>query len=298
MNNTQQLYPLTDLYTEQEEPTDINLVEKGFLIDEISVGTDSPMNIPFRTDAILVMIVVNGYANLSIDHDIHRLSENNILTIVSEHLIHFREKSQNFSAKLFLIEKEIFNFTSLNISPDIYLFLKKNPVQRFLRNEITTLTEIYDLMLKRTRQKEILIGSKSLYFLIFAFFSDLAGLVNKTGRNFHQPSFSHKENIYRNFFNLLREHVKENKNVSFYANQLCITSQYLSSVLKELSGLTANKWIDEMLLAEAKMQLHFTQNNIQQIANNLNFPDQSSFGKFFKKMTGKSPKAYRMERFS
>ncbi len=153
-------------------------------------------------------------------------------------------------------------------------------------------------MLKRTRQKEILIGSKSLYFLIFAFFSDLAGLVNKTGRNFHQPSFSHKENIYRNFFNLLRENVKENKNVSFYANQLCITSQYLSSVLKELSGLTANKWIDEMLLTEAKMQLHFTQNNIQQIANNLNFPDQSSFGKFFKKMTGKSPKAYRMERFS
>jgi len=126
-----------------------------------------------------------------------------------------------------------------------------------------------------------------------ALYYELTGFINK--RIEERPSLllSHKENLYKKFLNLVRSNIRKEHSVTFYANQLCLTPQYISSVLKELSGMSANKWIDEMLLAEAKLLLFSTENNIQQIADKLHFPDQSSFGKFFKKMTGMSPSNYK-----
>ena len=86
---------------------------------------------------------------------------------------------------------------------------------------------------------------------------------------------------------------KEQHVVSFYAEQLYITPQYLSLILKELTGRSANKWIDEALMQEAKILLKAPQATVQQVAVALHFSDQSTFGKFFKKHAGMSPMEYR-----
>ncbi len=67
----------------------------------------------------------------------------------------------------------------------------------------------------------------------------------------------------------------------------------MSTIIKQTSGKTAGDWIDDYILLEAKALLKSTNMTIQQISDELNFPSQSFFGKYFKRLTGVSPKEYR-----
>ena len=81
--------------------------------------------------------------------------------------------------------------------------------------------------------------------------------------------------------------------MNFYADKLFVTPKHLSAVLKEISGRTAGEWIDHRVILEAKMLLRTTGMNIQEISLALNFSNQSFFGKYFKHLTGISPRDYR-----
>ena len=81
--------------------------------------------------------------------------------------------------------------------------------------------------------------------------------------------------------------------MNFYAEKLFVTPKHLSAVLKEISGKTAGEWIDHRVILEAKLLLRTTGMNIQEISVALNFSNQSFFGKYFKHLTGLSPREYR-----
>jgi AraC-like DNA-binding protein len=102
-----------------------------------------------------------------------------------------------------------------------------------------------------------------------------------------------KEGVVREFIRLLFANCKKHHEVSFYAEKLCMTVGNLSRITKAYSGKKAIKWINDVLITESKMLLRKPDNTIQQIADELNFGDQSSFGKFFKKHTGLTPREYR-----
>ena len=101
------------------------------------------------------------------------------------------------------------------------------------------------------------------------------------------------EVLFDEFMSLLQQYNKKERNVSFYAKQLNITPKYLSSVVKEVSGKTAARWIDESVILEAKALLKYSGMSIQEIAYHLNFSTQSFFGKYFKQHTGTSPSRYK-----
>ena len=63
-------------------------------------------------------------------------------------------------------------------------------------------------------------------------------------------------------------------------------------MVKETTGKSAANWIDDFVLMEAKNLLRYSGKNVQQVAYALNFTNQSSFGKFFKHLTGQSPTEY------
>ena len=98
---------------------------------------------------------------------------------------------------------------------------------------------------------------------------------------------------FQQFLKLMFKHSREEHSVSFYAGKMCITPQYLSAVLKELTGKTTNNWIDHSLILDAKILLKTPNMTVQQVSDMLNFSNQSTFGKFFKKHTGQSPAEFR-----
>lgn len=94
------------------------------------------------------------------------------------------------------------------------------------------------------------------------------------------------------FMRLLSLHHGHSRDIAFYADKLHISPKYLSHLIKEHTGKSASRWIGEFVVQEAKNMLRYSGKNVQQVAYALNFSTQSSFGKYFKHITGMSPTEY------
>ena len=102
-----------------------------------------------------------------------------------------------------------------------------------------------------------------------------------------------QEEIFDRFIDLVNIHAVGQRNVSFYANRLCLTPRYLSTIVRQASGRTVMDWINEAIVQEAKMQLRHTNKPVYQIADELNFPNPSFFCKYFRRLTGLTPRFFR-----
>lgn len=107
------------------------------------------------------------------------------------------------------------------------------------------------------------------------------------------PAISRKENLVRDFTELVQKHFVDDRKVKNYANKLNITPKYLSETVREISGKTAGDIIDLYVIQEAVLLLNNSKLSISEISDRLNFSNQSFFGKFFKRHTGLSPKKQR-----
>ena len=99
--------------------------------------------------------------------------------------------------------------------------------------------------------------------------------------------------LSKKFMDLVKVHFRKERQLQFYADALCITPRYLSRVVKECTGSSAAEWIERCVVLEARALLKSTNMTIQQISDELNFPSQTFFGKYFKRRVGLSPKEYR-----
>lgn len=106
---------------------------------------------------------------------------------------------------------------------------------------------------------------------------------------------SRKTELFHRFLELLVHNFQQERSVKFYAERLFVSPKYLGVVVKDVSGKYANKIIDDWVIAEARNLLKYTDLSIQQVSQQLNFPNQSFFGKYFKKHTGMSPLEFRRE---
>ena len=90
----------------------------------------------------------------------------------------------------------------------------------------------------------------------------------------------------------MHEHCASQREVSFYADKLCISTKYLTGICKAVTGDSAKKIIDDFAILEIKVLLQSTELTVQEIADRLGFTDQSYLGRYFKRHEGMSPKEY------
>lgn len=99
----------------------------------------------------------------------------------------------------------------------------------------------------------------------------------------HHESYTRKDEIFHHFLSLVNTHIQQHRDVLFYTNKLCITPRYLRKIAKENSLYESPKVIiDKRLIIEIKVLLQSTKFSIQEIADNLNFPDASYLSRYFK----------------
>ena len=103
----------------------------------------------------------------------------------------------------------------------------------------------------------------------------------------------HKTLTFRQFIKLVSENYTQQRQVIFYADQLCMSPKYLSKLIKDVSGKSAPEWIDSYVLLEAKHLLKYSDMPIKEIVFRLNFSSQTVFYKYFKAHTGMTPTDYR-----
>lgn len=104
--------------------------------------------------------------------------------------------------------------------------------------------------------------------------------------------------VVKKFFQLVEENYQKNLSVTQYADKMALTSNHLTQTVNQLTGKTSSQIIKSKQILEIKRLLVHTNLSVTEIAQRLNFPDQSYFAKFFKRETGMSPKLYRTKAMS
>ncbi len=105
----------------------------------------------------------------------------------------------------------------------------------------------------------------------------------------------HDKDIFNHFLQLISEQVQKRQRVSFYAERLNISSKYLSSISKKVSGKAPMRWITESVMQDCYELLKESDLTVKEISNRLGFPNSSFFGQYFREEAGVTPMTYRKD---
>lgn len=251
---------------------------------------------PMRLDALLMVLVLEGSSEIALDYVPYTIGPNSFTIIMPTHTMQLNKVSKDFRGKLLVISREFMDeCNTAKRSPSManYMELRKNPCTIFEPHETELVDNYIELLRNKIRNRAHFFQKEVMQNAFVGFLLEIANIFVGKKDGLLVPALSRKEELFEQFLQLLFEHCKEQHVVTFYAEKLFITPQYLSLILKELTGKSANKWIDDALIVEAKILLKAPQATVQQVADMLHFSDQSTFGKFFKKHMGISPMEYR-----
>ena len=174
------------------------------------------------------------------------------------------------------------------------------PLPESLRNPV--LVDVADPLRKRLgsylRSMQMLtleqpLNMDAVRHLQHAFIADLAVTAAKQTDERQHRQGDYRERLFTRFIELLNRHGTTEHAIPFYANQLCLSPNRLSAVIKEYSGKTVMQWLNCRLVLQAKVLLRGGIDPIGDIAFALGFDEQGSFARFFKRETGMTPTEYR-----
>jgi len=109
----------------------------------------------------------------------------------------------------------------------------------------------------------------------------------------HPTANNRNQDIFNRFLSLVSQYSSQQRNIAFYADRLFLSPRYLSTVIKNVSGKSLMHWVDMSVINKAKIALRYTDLPIAQIAHDLGFDEQTTFTRFFKRITATTPSAYR-----
>ncbi len=101
---------------------------------------------------------------------------------------------------------------------------------------------------------------------------------------------------FERLMKLLSDNFRVERSVEFYADKMNLTPKHLSRVIRNFTGKSVHQWIDSIVALEIKNLLRYSDMSIQQISIELNFPNPSFMGQYFKRITGKTPGEFKRER--
>lgn len=246
--------------------------------------------------AIGYLVIISGKLELSIDYVNYTFNNSSWVELRPTAEVKLIGYSNDFMAYIVMAAESFVLDTLLDKKPipiSHFVDMKESPHLELTSDELTALKMSLDRILYYLR-REHNFKKDMLHNTFYNFILEASHIFhNRDGVRKQLNNLSRKETIIRDFMILVEQNAQNEHNPSFYSDKLCISTQYLSIILKEITGHTANYWIAKKITSEAKILLRTPKLTIKEITDKLRFADQSSFGKFFKKHTGISPKKYR-----
>ncbi len=264
------------------------------IISVISSLSEVPfITFPSRLDWMLVAVCKRGEVSATIDVTPRRMGPSSIMVLRPGHIISQCRESDDFEGFYIVVQEEKLNelLPSLHYVIPYSIHYNANPIIEITPEELETQSLIYEMLQRQINFEYRAFNNMALSSLCEVLFYNTLGIY--ASRVNAKSHFTRREELLASFIELIEKYFKSERAVNFYAEKLFVTPKHLSAVLKEISGKTAGEWIDHRVILEAKLMLRTTGMNIQEISLALNFSNQSFFGKYFKHLTGISPRDYR-----
>ena len=245
---------------------------------------------PRRMNMIVVALCLKGKAQYTIDTQEQLVRKNDVLIISERHVMDNFMASPDLEGLAIILSARFFRDVIQNVSDisSLFLFSKNHPVINFTQKEADVFISYFNLIKQKMTDTDNLFRRDVVRSLMLAMFYDLSNVIYRT-RQSSDNRQTRADIIFTKFIHLVEGNYKRERRVGWYAEQLCITPKYLSETVKQVSRLTPNEWIDNYVILEIRVLLKNSTRSIKEIAMEMNFPNQSFLGKFFKERVGMSP---------
>lgn len=251
---------------------------------------------PFKLDMSMAIIYDRGEAISRINMKEYHIKAPAVVIMMQGQTIEPISYSEDIASRAIAMSsaftERLFAGSTEIQAHSLYESIMRNPTIHFEEDQ-NVFSMYYNLLLNVAKTPNSDFKIQTAQHLTLAMFYGYSHLKHNLSTN--NKGTTRQEEIYSAFMDTLSEDFKKARDIGYYADKLYITSKHLSQVVKDISGKTALEIIEEYVLTECKALLLSTTMTIQEISNELNFPSQSVFGKYFKRLTNLSPKAYRKQ---
>lgn len=265
---------------------------------EITIGDDLTIRLhttedcsqlePKKIEKAVISVCTSGYCRVKVNLQEYELESPMLITLMPGQIIEPMETSANFQAYTIALSKRFLDMINIPGWQQKYLSMYNNPATPLNEEQLTATRFFFGILYRAAANSSNPFRLQVIENLIRVFY--YGGISSNETPATHT---AYKNSLVERFLELVHEHYRTERMIGFYADRICVTPKYLSKVVKEHTGRSAGEWIESHVILDARAMLQSSDMTIQQIAASLNFPNQSFFGKYFKRATGLSPKEYR-----
>jgi AraC family transcriptional activator of pobA len=280
------LYQLNALTETEEKPAAV------FFIGPNSAPAHLPIDLPYRSNYYKIGLCLRGNSRLKVNLETYDIGPN-FLMVLSPYVIkQWPFMSADFEGLSIFFARDFIAANS-SLNPDTFAFFERDARHAFqltatqadsIAALLRSIEQKYDA--PHTYREEIL---RSLIHILLHEIAPIYSAQHVAAKAIQTRS----QLIAAEFKQLVSSYYATERSLAFYADKLCITPKHLAETVKEATGKRAVEWLVEAVLLEAHVLLQNPALTIGQIADTLNFADQSTFGRFFRKSVGVAPAVYR-----
>lgn len=279
-----------NLFESLNKREDVDKIENEIYIYETGQIELDDIVHPLKTNYTICCICAKGELSGKIDMKKYQVKAPGLAISMPGQILEHESSSEDFSGILIYMSDNFTKKFNLLLEHSISLSIMSHPYLALTDRQFNAMLTFCDMVKNTIRAKDNPNRLSIIMHLTIAYFYGIDYFVHK----FNERKVQSSDNILiEKFLQEIKQHFKKERKVEFYAEKLQLSPNYLSHKVKNITGKTAGQWIDEYVALEAKALLKSTNMTVQQIADELNFPTQSFFGKFFKRIVGVAPKYYR-----
>jgi AraC-like DNA-binding protein len=256
-----------------------------------------PVKDPIKFASQMSIFVVKGSAEIEVNLLKMKVTAPCVVAIKPDEVMQIKYVTDDFDASFVVMSPQLSDSLLLTLhdsgsSPA----MRVNPVAPVAPEDVHTYQRFYYLIESLANDHENPYRFQAILHALLSFYFEVGykSYNNILQRHKPQEANSFRRNpLIDKFMILVQQNFKKERQITFYADTLGVTTKHLSRLLKQCTGLSAADWIRNYITLEAKVMLKSSTLSMGQIADHLNFPSQSFFAKFFKNATGMTPKQFR-----
>lgn len=256
----------------------------------------SGVSIQLKVDVFNVILTLTGSAHIEVNSEEYELLPDTTMSLIGTKVLRNVTFSDDYKGYHLIVSKTFYDDVfkeGKHLTPETAMYKTHFPCDSIQPQESLLLEECILNIIKTIERTDHIWYRRMVETTVRIFFMEVGNIIIAKTTLTEDYNPSNYDILFYRFMQLIRENSKERRTVGFYADKLCLSPDYLAQAIKAFSQKPISYWINEALVMQAKTFLMDNSMTIQQIVMRMNFSDQSSFGRFFRKNTGKSPAEYR-----
>ena len=246
---------------------------------------------PFQLDHLHIGMVVSGGQDVTVNLRQHHLTRGMLLVASPESIMQEDGRTADFDMQTIHVEDSLLRMLFQGQVPPLFA----HRMSDCLLSMDETTHEALSAMLGAlwlTAHTGFHASRNNLLAAILNLIVDLS----QRDEQYRQGQQPRNVEVFNRFLSLVAEHCDRQRTLDFYADKLCLSKQYLGSIICEVSHRPAREWIEEAALSHIKVMLLHSTTTLTEISERMSFPEPSHFSRFFKRLTGLTPNQYRKAR--